>query len=226
MAKFDKKQRVFSLRKEGKSLKEISQILDISKSTASIWCQNISLNDKQKKALDFKIKIGSMNGRLKGAATNHRRKEDVIHKLEEQGRKDLGTLSRREFLIAGIALYWAEGSKKSKMGFVNSDPDFILFVKKWLKEIMNIKDGDLMPRIFINESHSFRKQNVLNFWSHLLGLPTEQFGNVILLKHKQKKVYDNQEEYHGVIALGVRNSSSLKYRILGLIKALKATMYN
>ncbi len=61
----------------------------------------------------------------------------------------------------------------------------------------------------------------MNYWSDLLELPIEQFGNPVLLKMKQKKVYENYDEYYGVLSLKVRKSSDLKYRILGLIDAMR-----
>lgn len=81
-----------------------------------------------------------------------------------------------------------------------------------------------MPRIFINEIHRQRIKKVLNFWSNLLQLPIEQFGNPVLLKMKQRKIYDNHESYYGVLSLKIRKSTKLKYHIRGLIGAMKQNM--
>ena len=123
----------------------------------------------------------------------------------------------------GTALYWGEGSKtdNSKLAFINSDPDMIVFMKRWLKEIAVVSDEDFMPRVFINEIHRARIHKVVGFWAQLLELPMEQFGKPIFLKTKLKKKYDNHDSYFGVLQLGVRKGTSLKYQILGLIDALK-----
>jgi len=44
--KFKEKQQALILRRKGYSLKEISELLSVSKGTASLWCNNIVLNKK------------------------------------------------------------------------------------------------------------------------------------------------------------------------------------
>ena len=84
-----------------------------------------------------------------------------------------------------------------------------------------VKKEEFMPRIFINEVHKPRITKVIKFWSSLLDLPKKQFGNPVFLKIKQKKVYENHNSYFGVLALGVSKGANLKYKILGLIDALR-----
>jgi orotate phosphoribosyltransferase-like protein len=45
------KEKAIKLRKNGYSLKEISEKLNIAKSTASVWLRNIKLTQKAKKRL-------------------------------------------------------------------------------------------------------------------------------------------------------------------------------
>lgn len=222
MAKFKKRLQAITLRKKGYSIKSISEKLDVSKGSVSIWCRDIILTEKQKNILrDNMIKAGH-KGRMIGAEINRKKREDNIAFFREFGKNEIGQISRRDLLIAGIALYWGEGSKsdKTSLAFVNSDPSMIKFMYRWFNEVMGVKKEEFMPRIFINEIHRPRIKVVLNFWSSFLDLPISQFGNPVFLKMKQKKIYDNYNVYYGVLALKVRKSSNLKYKILGLIKAL------
>lgn len=217
MAKFDKKLEARRLRKEGWSIRNIALHLEVSKASTSIWCRDIELTKEQKE----KFIADGHRGRLLGAETNRRKKRQRIEQCNIDALKIVGHLSERDRLIAGIALYWGEGSKKSKMSFVNSEPALVLFMLKWFQDILDVKKEDFMPRIFINEIHRPRAEKVLEFWTEFLGLKKEQFGKIVFLKMKAQKVYENYDNYYGVLALGARNSALLKYRILGLIDALK-----
>ncbi len=97
----------------------------------------------------------------------------------------------------------------------------IEFVSRWLTKVLDVRKDEFMPRIFINAVHEPRIETVVSFWSQLLKVPTHQFGKPVLLKDRPKKIYENYDSYYGVLALGVRNSNKLKYRILGLIDAIK-----
>lgn len=217
MAMFDLRLKALALRRDGRSIKAIAEELGVAKSTSSIWCRDLKITSQQRKQLMHRKNIG----RLQGAATNHRKKLARISYHLEEGKKDIGELSERDLFIAGIALYWAEGTKKSgtKFSVSNSDPKLISFVYKWMK-LLGAKKNDFMPRIFINSIHEARINDVVAFWANLLKLPIEQFGKPVLLRDRPKKVYENHDCYYGVMALHIRRGSELKYKTLGLIEAM------
>ncbi|MEK7535865.1 MAG: hypothetical protein AAB590_02540 [Patescibacteria group bacterium] len=222
MAKSVQRIKSIDLRRTGESIIAIAHKLGVSKSSVSHWCKNIELTAEQrKKLLLSSIKAGH-KGRLIGAQMNRERKEGRIRFHEENGHTQINKLTSREFLIAGTALYWAEGSKtdRSQLSLVNSDPVLILFMYHWFQTIFSIRKEDFLPRISINEIHRPRVKKVLTYWSRLLKLPRSQFGNISFIKAKQKKIYANYDLYYGVLSLRIRKSTDLKYRIKGLIKAL------
>lgn len=221
MAKFQKRLEARVLRKQGWSIKAIAAHLTVSKASASIWCRDLQLTQAQReRLLRNAIKAGH-KGRMRGALVNRERKEERVRFHQEGGQRTIGEFSQRDLLIAGIALYWAEGTRKSRLGFTNSEPQMIQFMARWFQEVMGVQREDFMPRIFINAIHRPRIDKVLRFWSRLLQLPIRQFGNPVFLKRPPRKVYENYESYHGVLALGVRRSNELKYQILGLIEAMR-----
>ncbi|PJE64924.1 MAG: hypothetical protein COU90_00200 [Candidatus Ryanbacteria bacterium CG10_big_fil_rev_8_21_14_0_10_43_42] len=224
MAKSREKLRALQLRRRGKSIKEIANLLNVSKSSASVWCRNINLTSRQASALKKNMIQAGHLGRMRGAETNRKKKQDVIDYFTESAKKEIQQLSKNEFLIAGLCLYWGEGSKKSKLSFSNSDPHMISFMFEWFQVCMDVKKEEFMPRIFINAIHGPRIKEVLTFWSDLLELPEEQFYKPILLKERPKKIYENHDSYYGVLALGVSQGSRLKYKILALIEAMKNKM--
>ncbi len=217
MAKSLFKIEAHKLRKRGLSIKSIASRLNVSKNSVSIWCKDIKLTKKQQE----KLVQNSGKGRLMGAQINKKKKEQCIEFYRENGKKEIGKFSRRDFLIAGLALYWGEGSKTFKLSFSNSEPSMIKFMFLWFKKIMKIKNQEFMPRIFINAIHKPRIDKVIKFWSNFLKLPVEQFGNPVFLNINSKKVYENYNTYYGVMSLGIKRSTYLKYKILGLIEAMK-----
>lgn len=224
MSKFDLKQKAFAMRKNGESIKNIAKILNISKSTASIWCRDIILSIHQKNIINEKMRLLSRQGSLRGAETNKRKKFNAQKSAEAISKEILGHLTKRDKLVTGIALYWAEGSKSSSSTgfiFVNSDPSMILFMYNWLVNIMKISRDEIVLKVSINAIHQYRIEKVLNFWSNLLDLPRSQFSNTFYMRTVQKKVYENQDNYYGVLRLSVKKSTFLKYKTLSLIGILK-----
>jgi hypothetical protein len=221
MAKSEKRIEARRLRRKGLSIRSISEGLRVSKSSISIWCKDIEMTPRQKEVLFRKAVRAGHKGRMIGAEMNRKKKERRISFHKKSGKRDIGSFSKRDFLMAGIALYWGEGSKTSKLSFSNSDPDMIYFMYRWLQEVMGVQKKDIVPRIFINEIHQPRVRKVLKFWSHLLNVPNENFKKTILIKTRQKKIYENYHDYYGVLTLRVKKGTDLRYRILGLIDALR-----
>lgn len=221
MSKSLERLKAIKLRREGASIKDIARNIGVSRSSVSIWCRDIQLTKEQDDLLMKKMIAGGHKGRMLGAARNKEKRLSAIRDSNHEGRSLITSLNQREFLIAGLALYWAEGSKKEgKLVLTNSDPELILFMKSWFEKCFGVAPAEFMPRISIMESHKDRIGEVLSFWSTLLGLEIVQFGNPTFLKSSRKKAYDNHNSYFGVLRLGVRKGTRLKYRILGLIQGL------
>lgn len=222
MAKSIQKMQALELRRNGKSIKDIAKRLSVSKGSVSLWCRDIVLSDEQKEHLYREAKVKNLKGRLLGAEMNKEKKKQAIEDSKKWAKRILNTFSKRDLLIAGIALYWAEGSKKNSSGLVlvNSDPEMIRFMHNWMVKIMGVKKEDIHPRLSINESHRHRIRKVLRYWSDLLNIPIKNFGNPWYVKVKHKKIYENHDDYYGVLRLGVRKSGILKYKMLSLIEIL------
>ncbi len=222
MALFDKKIKAHLLRREGKSIKDIAAILSVAKSTASVWCQEITLTrSQQEKLFKKQIEAGHL-GRMRGAEVNRKRKLGNIATQEQIARELVGKISERDRLMLGIGLYWGEGVKAASSGtaLVNSDPAIALYARDWFEQL-GVKREDFSPYIFISDTHRSRESELYTFWSKHLSIPRSQFHKVVFLKGRRKKVYENHNSYYGILTLRVRRSTNLKYKILGLIKEVK-----
>jgi hypothetical protein len=222
MAKSLKKHKARELRSSGKSIKQISQILNVSKSSVSVWCRDIRLNPKQVKNLYDRMVLLSHAGRIKGAEKNRQKKIDRILFWEEDARKEIGPVSKRDLLIAGIALYLGEGSKKEYFQFTNSSAALVLLCLRWLK-LFDIEPEQLSARLFVNQSHRDRMYSIEDHWHRVSGIPKTNFTKPHFIKAKSKKQYESRDTYFGVIAIRAYKGSELFYRVLGLMKAF---LYN
>lgn len=222
MAKYRERLKAISLRKKGFSVGEIAKSLNVSKSSVSVWTSDINLSRNQRLRIRDRRINATNKGRLAGVRINKEKKIRAINDNYLKAKKDVGPVTDRELTLVASALFWAEGSKtQSRFVFVNSDPEMILLVYRFLKDILKVDKDRIFITIQINESHKPRIKKVLRFWSNLLKLPLSSFGKPYYIKVKPKKIYSNYDSYYGIARLQVRKGTDLQYYMLGLIKAIK-----
>lgn len=224
MAKSKVRLKAIALRQQGESIKVIAKKLNVSKSTASLWTRHIILSVEQYEELNHrKIKGGEL-GRLKSALIQKERRIKKYSDTYNEIVSDLKSLSKREKLLIGTALYWAEGTKRGqRVDFCNSDPNLIKFMVSWFKEHFDIKNNEFRIQLGINEDHFHREEEVKNYWSKITGIPLLQFTKTSFKHAKLKKVYENFNEYFGTPKIYVSRPSRIHSRIIGLIQYLKTT---
>lgn len=155
-----------------------------------------------------------------GSETNRIKKELIVAKYQELGRHEIKKISKRDLLLAGIGLYAGEGFKySSQVGFCNSDPNIIILIMRWFREVCSVTNDRFRFTIGINQSHKYRINEVKKYWETILKMPETAFTKVSYKKVKSKKVYDNPEKHFGTLTIHVRKSSELMYQILGWINA-------
>jgi len=221
MAKSDERLKARELRRIGVSVKSIAKQLHIAKSTASLWVRDIILSVEQLEQLRQQSIKGGERGRLLGAL---KQKNDRLLRIktgEGKGQLLVGGLSKRELLLIGTALYWAEGTKKQReIAFCNSDPYLILFMIHWLGACFNISKNRFYCSVGINEIHKEREMMVKSHWSHITGISLSQFRKTSFKKVKNKKIYDNFNEHYGTLTVKVTKPGQIFYDILGIISGL------
>jgi len=221
MAKSLLKLEARKLRKRGVSVKKIANYLGVSKSSASYWTRDIILSVKQLENLRKSMLKGAELGRFRSALIQKKRRLKRLESSKQYGIKTLANLKEREFLIAGLALYWGEGSKKTQeVEFCNSDPKMIQFLLLWLQKCFAITVNDIRCNVGINEIHYKREQIVKQYWSKISGIPLVQFKKTSFKKVKNKKVYENFNEHYGTLSVSVAKPSRFYYKIMGLIDGL------
>ncbi len=222
MAKSKEQNNARQLRRKGKSIKEIAKKIGVSKSSVSIWCRDIELTTSQVARLHDNMVSGSYVGRMKGARIQKARKEEKIKHYLSSGLKDIKELTERELFVGGLCLYWGEGNKKTGgVRFCNSDPGIIKFIVKWFKQSLKISSDRFCLYVNINRIHKGREKEVKRFWVNLTGIQAIQFRRVILIKSKNKKIYENFRNHYGTLDLRILKSTDLLYQIRGWLRALE-----
>lgn len=224
MANIKTREKARSLRSLGKSLSEIVDLTNASKSSVSFWCRDIVLTKSQIKSIQSKM---IHEGRKAFIALGEKKRKDRIERekiSKNKGQKDVGNVSDRDLFFLGLGLYWGEGYKRGsgELGFTNSDSNMIQIFLKWLYEIYGVKPEDIILRLSINKIHEYRISKILKYWSVVTNLPLTQFTKTSVINSKTKKIYSDPENYFGVLRVKVRRGTELRNRILGSLEKLGA----
>lgn len=222
MAFYKERIKARALRRKGISIIVIARELKVSKGTVSLWCRDIILTDRQFEKLRKNMGISVKYGQRIAAQVNRQKKIDEINTRFKEAEKLIGKLTYRDLLIAGACLYWAEGAKTNgRFTFVNSDPIMVKIMHMFIIKIMKIDKEQVRATIQINSIHKPRVKKVIKFWSNYLSLPLTSFNKPYFINIAPKKIYENYDQYYGILRLRVLKSSSLQYKILGLINMFK-----
>ncbi|MFJ2812568.1 MULTISPECIES: hypothetical protein [unclassified Streptomyces] len=212
-AKDDLKARARELRLQGWTYDQIKAELGCSKSSVSLWVRDLprpAPHDRQEQAK---------------AASRKRWDHELALRDEERrrvtaaGAAEVGSLSDRELLLAGVALYWAEGSKAKPhrrtevLQFINSDPGVIKVFLRWL-ELLGVGRERLTLRVSIHETADVAGAEA--FWAGVAGVDVSAFRRATLKKHNPRTVRKNTGDgYHGCLVVYVRQSVDLYRRVEG-----------
>jgi len=106
MARILDREKAIQLRLKDKSYSQIKAELGISKSTLSGWLRNYPLSEERIRELR-----DHSSQRIERFRETMRKKHEVrLRAVYEEQKKVLLPLTKREFFIAGLFLYWGEGS--------------------------------------------------------------------------------------------------------------------
>lgn len=154
-----------------------------------------------------------------GLARFHASRDHERAATKQAAAAAIGELSDRELFIAGVALYWAEGSKDKPyrrtevLQFINSDPNVIKLFLRWL-ELLDVTRDRLTLRVSIHETADVKAAE--NFWADIVGVDVSAFSKATLKKHNPRTVRKNTaDSYHGCLAIYVRQSADLYRRMEG-----------
>lgn len=218
MTRIKERQKVISLRLQGKTYSEIRRETGISKSTLSDWLGKFPLTKEQLFLLQGNRKKNKELSIEKTINTKRVKREIRLCSLYKEERLHWIQLSKRELELAGIFLYWGEGKKhiKGPLSVCNTDPKIVKFALYWFKSILGIPEDKIRVSLHLYSDMSISKE--MQFWSQELKLPLTQFTKPYIKESKRSEL-DQKGFGHGTCGLTV-SDIRLKERIMMAIEAI------
>ncbi|MGW9119980.1 hypothetical protein ACWGRV_25715 [Streptomyces sp. NPDC055663] len=212
-AKDDLREKARELRSQGMTYGQIQVELGCSKSSISLWVRDLPKPEPRCTDAERHALMNAGLSRLR--ATQN---EDRL-RAKAQAREAVGELSDRELFLAGVVLYWAEGSKdkpysrRESLQFINSDPNVITLYLRWL-DLLGVPRERMRFRVSIHESGNVTEAE--QFWASLAGVPASTFQRATLKRHNPKTTRRNTAEtYRGCLIIYVTKSADLYRRVEG-----------
>ena len=202
------------LRRAGRTYDEIQDTLGVSKSSISLWVRDLPKPPRRQTA-------EQRRQHMQDICWSPRRelRENERRITKAAAAREVGKMTDRELFIAGISLYWAEGSKdksysrRERVTFVNSDPNMIRVFLAWLG-LVGVDRSRLRFAVQIHESADVEAAE--GYWRELVGAASDAFCKTTLKKHNPKTNRRNIEDgYRGCLAVRVLEGADLYRRIEG-----------
>lgn len=211
MALHEKKSEAIRMRKEGASYSQIKEKIKVSKSSLSLWLREIPLSEGRLRELrDWNaVRIERFQNTMRN------KREDRLKKVRKQVIKDIRMLNKRELFIAGLFLYWGEGTKTAiaSTSISNADPIMIRFFIQWL-ELIGVSRNSL--RVYVHLYADMNIQKELRYWSKILDLPLSSFRKPYIKTSKRESLLYPQKFTHGTCNLIYGNRDVSEYVLMAL----------
>lgn len=214
MARRLDKNKAIRLRLQGKSYSEIKTEISVSKSTLSIWLQPYPLTPNQV----ARIRNKRPQQIEKFRRTMATRREALQKRAYDDAQKFWLPLSPRELMLAGVFLYWGEGTKVSP-GYLcisNCDPRVIKFAYKWMTGSLGIDKKSIHVLLHLYSDMSIEYET--KYWSNLLKIPLENFRRPYI-KQSTRAGLSYKSFGHGTCNI-YTGSTAIKSRVMESINAI------
>lgn len=224
------REKALALRLKGYSYNEINKILGVPKATLSGWFGDLILSDEARTRIQKRVKEGSFRGLLKQNILQTHKARQRAAAIRKIAYNEIGGISKRELILLGSALYWAEGYKKPiikngkertshVISFTNSDPVMIRLFIRFLKDILHIETPKINAWIRLYEH--LNEKLTLQYWQNITDLPRQNFKKFYygISKSSSRKRPYNRLPY-GTIQITVGDTKNF-HKIMGWIEGIR-----
>ncbi len=124
--------------------------------------------------------------------------------------KEVLSLKEQELKIAGIMLYWAEGTLRGNtVDFVNSNAEMVKIFLSFLKQVCGVDEIRLRVYLYGYGSHNI--ENLKKYWSKITNIPLSQFTKPYVRRGNSN--LSNRKLIYGVVHIRYNDK-----RLLNVIK--------
>ncbi len=203
--------RACELRRQGHSIKEIAEALEVSRSSVSVWVRDIVLTNEQLQVLKDRQRLwGAQN-----AGAKHNRTNALAQREQFQAEGRSQAKSGSMLHLMGCMLYWAEGAKgRNGINFVNADPNMLRLFAQFLREELFVLDSEIVIYIHTHTQDAIEIERIVAYWLDLLMLPRSALRKVLF---KQGSDTRRNVLQNGVCSLRVYRTDLVQH-IFGAIQ--------
>jgi len=200
------KEKAIAMRKNGYSYNEILSVVPVAKSSLSLWLKDLPLTKDEKKVLKKRTDSNISHGRIKAASELRKRCLEREQEYLSEATTEFNKYCKNPLFHVGIALYWAEGAKRSNMfQFMNSDEKMNDLLLRWIETFTEYKRSDLGYRLYLH--HPFIHDNWEVWWQKKLNVPEGAFKKTVI-KPTQLGI-KKRPNYKGCLRIEVPRSTKL-----------------
>jgi len=212
MARIKDREKALELRKKGMSYSQIKKLLKVSKSTLSLWLRDYPLSRERIRELR-----DCNEQRIERCReTKIKNREQKLKNIYNSEKIAILPLSKRELYIAGLFLYWGEGSKiiGAALSISNSDPTVLKFFISWATRILVFPKERL--KVYLQLYNDMDVQKELNYWSELLNIPLYQFSRPYIKKTSSQRINHKGSFGHGTCQIRAGDVNIANKVLMGL----------
>jgi hypothetical protein len=205
-ALIQEKERALQMRRNGMSYRDILKEIDVAKSSLSLWLKDLPLTEDEKKALKKRRNNNITHGRIKAAGELRKRRLDRESVWLNEARAEFQEHKGSQLFPVGVALYWAEGAKRTNQwSFINSDEDMLVVMLDWLETYTEYTRASVRVRVYMHKLYAH--ENCEEWWHKKLQVPLSQFSKTVY-KPSGKGV-KKRPQYKGCLRIEAPRSKEL-----------------
>ena len=180
------KEKAIELRKLGKSYREIHAALKIPRATLSDWFSGLDWSEQLRQSL---ARSSAEKGGVRMIELNKVRGQHLARAYgaaEEEARVEFERLKYHPAFIAGVMLYWGEGTKSPKAGaqLANSDPEVMRLFYFFLRNICCIPEEKISGHLLLYPD--LDEKLCRAYWSKQSGMPWERFTKSVRIQGRHR----------------------------------------
>jgi len=184
------------LYKSGKSMSDISKILNCSSHKIVYWMRKYGLKRRSRSEAGY-IQQNPDGDPFK-----------IRVKLND----------KQMFLFGlGLGIYWGEGTKTSKhsLRVTNTNPDIIKYFIRFLLEICQLKKEKISFSLI--SFNDIDEETARDYWAKQLQISPQKFGKITIIPHQGKGTYKRKSQF-GVCTVHANNIKLRNWLFLELDK--------
>jgi len=211
MARFKDHEMAIALRQKGMSYSQIKKDLGIPKSTLSGWLKNYPLSPERIKELQHGEKTIE-----KYRETMRKKKEKRLQEFFIEQKELIFPMSERELYLAGLFLYWGEGSKQHSSSLIisNTDPAVINFFSFWLTKALKVPKEKKKIQLQLYSDMDINKE--IDYWSKILNIPKQQFVRPYIKESSSTRINHKGGFGHGTCGLRIGDARLTERTIMSI----------